>query len=333
MTTRTSFALVGDNEDTSYPSDEGYPLAVSQKLNDQALDRYSQAGLVKEGESAPKWQYPSGNDGFNVPLLKFTFLDAYANRVRVAPTILIKMPNTFNISNFSEYSRTDNIFGAGSTFYDLSQSEFQRQQAIEGFNAADFGLTAGEAVKIAVQRGFAGVQGFLGSAGMNNIAQFEFDNRSAVNPFAQMLYKGPQYRRYQVPVIMKPKNAIESENIRKIISAFRVASSPSVPSTSGVSPGGELSIGLGSTFTFGYPHLTQFDVTFRGPKGSGFINIFRSKPCAIESVTVDYGGQKLTFFEDGMPTEINFTLQLTEILPRTLGDARTDARDPNRRMV
>ena len=132
---------------------------------------------------------------------------------------------------------------------------------------------------------------------------------------------------------MKPKNATESENIRKIISAFRVASSPSVPSTAGVSPNGELSIGLGSTFTFGYPHLTQFDVTFRGPKGNGFINIFRSKPCAIESVTVDYGGQKLTFFEDGMPTEINFTLQLTEILPRTLGDARTDARDPNRRMV
>jgi hypothetical protein len=246
------------------------------------------------------------------------------------------MPNTFNISNFSEYSRTENIFGAG-TFYDLNKTEFDRQKTQEGFDAANFGLTAGEAFKIAFQRGLANIQGFIGSAGMNNIAQYEFANRTAVNPFAQMLYKGPQYRRYQVPVIMKPKNRQEAKNIQKIISAFRVASSPSIPSTAGVL--GDLNLGQGSTFTFGYPHLTQFDIVFNGPEspdgtgGKKTVNIFRSKPCAIESVTVDYGGQKLTFFEDGMPTEVNFTLQLTEVLPRTLGDARTDAKDPNRTMV
>lgn len=321
---RTSFAIVGDNETTSYPDDQGYPIAVNRSLNDQALDRYTNAGLT-----AGKYQYPFSNDGFNVPLLKFTFLDAYADRVNVAPTIFIKMPNTFNISNFSDYARTENIFGAG-TFYDLNKTEFERQQGESGFDAANFGLTAAEAFKIAFQRGLAQVQGFIGSAGMNNLAQYEFANRTAVNPFAQMLYKGPQYRRYQIPVIMKPKNQSEATNIQKIISAFRVASSPSVPSTSGIL--GDLNVGAGSTFTFGYPHLTQFDITFKGPNKTT-MNLFRSKPCAIESVTVDYGGQKLTFFEDGMPTEVNFTLQLTEILPRTLGDARTDARDPNRTMV
>jgi hypothetical protein len=41
---------------------------------------------------------------------------------------------------------------------------------------------------------------------------------------------------------------------------------------------------------------------------------------------VDYGGQKMTFFEDGVPTEINLTIQLTEIVPRTLGDAITDTK-------
>lgn len=327
---RTQFSIVADGDTTSYPDDQGYPVAANRALNDQALDRYSNAGLTN-ASSATQWQYPLGNDGFNVPMMKFTFLDAYANRVSNAPNVFIKMPNTFNISNFSEYSRTDNIFGAG-TYYDVNKSEFERLQGEEGFDAANFGLGAGEAFKIAFQRGLAQVQGFIGSAGMNNIAQYEFSNRTAVNPFAQMLYKGPQYRRYQIPVIMKSKNATESKNIQKIISTFRVASSPSVPSTSGILEGVDLNIGQGSTFTFGYPHLTAFDIVFTAP-GKTSVKLFRSKPCAIESVTVDYGGQKLVFFEDGMPTEINFTLQLTEILPRTLGDARTDAKDPSRTMV
>jgi len=74
---------------------------------------------------------------------------------------------------------------------------------------------------------------------------------------------------------------------------------------------------------FGYPHLTAFDINFKSPTENKVI--FESKLCAIESVAVDYGGQKMAFFEDGVPTEINLTLQLSEISVRTLGDARYDS--------
>lgn len=53
--------------------------------------------------------------------------------------------------------------------------------------------------------------------------------------------------------------------------------------------------------------------------------IYRSKLCAIESVAADYGGQKMTFFADGRPTDIAMTIQLTEVTPRTLGDSITDS--------
>jgi hypothetical protein len=97
-----------------------------------------------------------------------------------------------------------------------------------------------------------------------------------------------------------------------------------VPSTSGLGVGGNINIGEGNTFTFGYPHLTQFDLVFFSDENNSK-RIFRSKPCVIESVSTDYGSQKMTFFEDGNPAEITLTVQLTEIVPRTLGDAKYDA--------
>lgn len=104
----------------------------------------------------------------------------------------------------------------------------------------------------------------------------------------------------------------------------RQASSPTIPSGSG--PLGA-AIGPGTSYTFGYPHLTQFNINFMKITGndSQLTTLFRSKACAIDSVSADYGGQKMTFFEDGVPTEINFTIQLTEITPRTVGDAKFDA--------
>ena len=63
------------------------------------------------------------------------------------------------------------------------------------------------------------------------------------------------------------------------------------------------------------------------------LKFFRSKACVIDSVSVDYGGQKLTFFEDGNVTETQLTIQLTEIIPRTLGDGMSEAKNSNFSMV
>lgn len=316
--TITTFNLVADNQNTSYPDDGAYPIAQNRTNN--AIQRYASAGL-----SNAKLQYPIDGalNSFNVPLMKFVFLDAYAERISDTPQIFLRVPNLFNVSDFSDYSRTEAIFGAGSDFANISQQVFNERKFQQGFDAANFALTAAEAFQYAIQKGLTGAQGFIQSAGLNNIAQAEFSARAAVNPFTQLLYKGPQYRKYQVPIIIKPKSQAEAEAAIKIITAFRVASAPSVPNTSGISVG-EKSIGAGSSFLFGYPHLTQFDIQFK--KDTEQKVLFRSKPCVIDSVAVDYGGQKMSFFEDGKPTEVNMTIQLTEIVPRTLGDAITDSK-------
>ncbi len=338
---RTSFTPTTDSETALYPEAGSGIQEASTEVTGH--DRYTQAGLV-QGNGA--WQFPIENDAFNVPFLQFKFLDAFGNILNNtrAPVIYIRMPNQFNISGFSEYSRTDNIFGAGNTLLrDENALAIGKAKQEEGFDqslVAKYGLSAAEAFQTGIARAFAQVEGFLASGGMNNINQFEFTQRQAINPFAQLLYKGPQHRKYQIPVIMRPRSKQEADHIKKIIHTFRVASSPSVPNVSGkfrystISAGSkEISTGIGegSTFTFGYPHLTQFDVIFKTEAQD--IKIFRSKACVIDSVAVDYGGQKLTFFEDGNVTETQLTIQLTEIIPRTLGDGISESKNPNFSMV
>ncbi len=338
---RTSFTPTVDGQTALYPEAGSGIQEASTEVSGH--DRYTAANLV---QGTGVWQYPIQNDDFNVPFLQFKFLDAFGNifNQQRAPTIYLRMPNQFNISAFSEYARTDNIFGAGNQLLknenDLAYGRASQEENFDSSIIAKYGLSAAEAFQTGIARALKGVEGFLASGGMNNIAQFEFTQRQAVNPFSQLLYKGPQHRKYQIPVMMRPRSKQEAEHIKKIIHTFRVASSPSVPNLSGnftytglsgSRPPIETGIGEGSTFTYGYPHLTQFDVVFKTVEQD--IKIFRSKACVIDSVAVDYGGQKLTFFEDGNVTEAQLTIQLTEIIPRTLGDGMSEAKNNNFSMV
>lgn len=326
---RSVFYLTNDSGDNAvYLDSTNVEGGTGENRPSQDYSRY---GVLGFGSGADI-QYPLNNDGYNIPFLRFVFLDAFGSRIFQAPKIRLKLPNAFNLSNFSDYSKTDNIFGGRSALQAAIDAKKSKDATGENFDPSTYVSSAGEAFQYTLERGISNILGFIGSAGMNSISQYEFLQRQAVNPQAQLLYKGPQYRKYQIPVIMRPRNKTESRNCLAIINAFRLASSPTAPVGTGVLGA---SIGPGTSFTFGYPHLVQFNINFAKKAGdeSQLATLFRSKACAIDSVSVDYGGQKMTFFEDGVPTEMNFTLQLTEIIPRTVGDARNDARSPNSTMV
>lgn len=323
MSTTTAFSLTYD------------PASAQGGTPGQAEARYSSIGAA--GKS---FYYPSTFDsGFNVPQVTFYFLNAYGEDISSGPVLQIKMPGLFNVTGISDYSRAENIFGDSSTYQTIASAGLAEKIGASGAagdalnQIATAGLTGVEAFQYSIKKGLGSILGFVGSAGLSNIGQFEFNSRRAVNPMAQLLYKGPQVRRYQFPFSFKPKNKADSDNIRKIVGVFRVASAASVTGSSGGEINSEgvtsnLDAGAGNSFTFGYPHLTAFRVSFSSPT-AGVKHLFRSRVCAIESVSVDYGGQKMAFFEDGSPTEINLTVQLTEVMPRTLGDAITDANDSN----
>jgi len=329
----TQFFMTMDGKDTSYPEDTG---SADIKNSSQNVGRYATAGL-----NDAKLRFPLTTDAFNTPYIKFFFLDAYGNLIGGGPIINLRMPSVFNISNFSDYSRTDQIVsGSGGTNGSVADALFNfGTTGLAGLsNAAEQTVSnMAEAIAYSLRRGAAAGGGFVESMGLSGISQFEFSNRKAVNPMAQLLYKGPQYRKYQIPVPMKPRNKEDAQEIRRIIKTFRIASSPSYTSSNidvelrtALQSNTDAQSFLDNTsFTFGYPHLVAFNIEFYENENRTIKVLYKSKACAIESVAVDYGGQKITFFEDGMPTEMNLTLQLSEVVARTLGDEMNNGTNNN----
>lgn len=296
-------------------------------VGNQAIGRY--AGFTGS------YSYPESNivDGYYVPMMNFNFYDAFGSRVTNSPLVKLRVPPNFNVTHISEYARQDNIFDRNmqDTIANIYGGATTDKVAAQAGNVStndlntssdllQYGATAAEAFLYSLEKSLESVKGFISSGGLNGLAQAEFLGRAAVNPYAQLLYKGPAFRRYTVPVVIKPRSKKEADNAVKIIKIFKLASSPSVQNRS-IRVGGK-TINMQS-FTFGYPHLTMFDITFSSPEVNK--TIFESKLCAIENVAVDYGGTKMAFFEDGIPTEIQLQLQLTEVMVRTLGDAKIDS--------
>ena len=311
----TQFFMTMDGTNTSYPEDEGHSASAG------ANGRYTNANLTNE-----RLVFPQQTDSFNTPYVKFYFLDAYGSVVPTAPVVSLRMPSVFNISNFSDYSKTDQIMSNATAASRLNASGKTGLEALMDA-ASQTVVNMAEAINYSLQKGAATALGFGESVGLSNLSQFEFSQRQSINPMSQLLYKGPQYRKYQIPVPMKPRNKAETVTVQKIIKAFRVASAPSYSTGSGNLLGEAL--GSETAFTFGYPHLVAFNIEFYSSKDSAIKVLYKSKACALESFAVDYGGQKLTFFEDGVPTEMNLTLQLSEITARTLGDEQRAGQNSN----
>ena len=312
---KTIYQLAGNEGHQSYASNEStWPTA-----NDPN-ERYADVG---SGEIRFPDKMDSGNDDHVTPYVKMAILNADGARVSEAPFLYLKAPNQLNLSNINNYQQDGPIFGAGST------SGFQIANDILGA-AETAGLSAAQALEYTISKGGQSLLGFLGSAGLNNLSQFEFLSKNTVNPMQQQLYKGPTFRRYQLPFNMKPRNRFDAVQSRRAVTALKLAAAASI------SESDESLSGI--NLTFGYPNLIQFTIMVKkspetgrrqssyGKGREGWQILFRSKPCVIETVQSDYGGQKMTFFtEDNYPTETNLTLSLIEILPRTLGDAKSDA--------
>lgn len=112
-----------------------------------------------------------------------------------------------------------------------------------------------------------------------------------INPFYFMVYKRPAYKEFRFSWSLAPSSQQESETLKKIITEMKKAALPS----SG--PG----FGL-----MKYPKIAM--ISFEPSK-----YLFKLKPCAIESVQVEYAPAGPSFFKSGAPTMVNLGISLKEI--------------------
>jgi hypothetical protein len=136
------------------------------------------------------------------------------------------------------------------------------------------------------------------------IKLFDMGRRGAgiaqtVNPFLYMLYKQPAFREFELAWSFSPNNANETSDLAQIINYLKTGALPRYT----------------NLLSLDYPFLALIRLN-----PNQFM--FDFKPCAITSVNIDYtgSGHGPSFYNDGGPSIINFTLGVKEVAIQTRDD-------------
>ena len=162
-----------------------------------------------------------------IPVITFYFATAKGFSADTLPnSVSMHLPGAgISISSLQNFSTEESVAGAG-VAGTLSTPEFSMSGVAELIGAV--GQTVTSSLVRTVLDGLVGTAGFATSAGGSGISQVEFLLRQTFNNFQQLIYKGPTHRVFQLPFSMKPSSATEAEDVRDIVLAFKMASSPSI---------------------------------------------------------------------------------------------------------
>lgn len=119
----------------------------------------------------------------------------------------------------------------------------------------------------------------------------------APNPRKEQVFKSVDFRTFQFEYQFFPRDAQEAKNVLNIINQFKVHMHPEFKDS--------------SNFLYIYP--SEFDIYYyQGTKEN--MNIHRHTSCVLTEMTVNYSPQgTFTTFDNGMPTQINITLNFREL--------------------
>jgi hypothetical protein len=143
----------------------------------------------------------------------------------------------------------------------------------------------------------------FGSASLSDVIQF--GAKVKTNPFREVFFEGIDYRKFNFKYKFMPKNDSEAQSVYDIIATFKEHMHP------------ELSAG-----GYFYIYPSEFKIAYYyNNKENGYIN--RIADCALTDMTVDYGGEQFSSFDNGSPTEINLSLSFRELELLTKETIRT----------
>lgn len=123
-----------------------------------------------------------------------------------------------------------------------------------------------------------------------------------INPQLQMIYRGTNFRSFQLSFMFSPKSAAEAEKVDKIINTLRYHFSPTM-AVGGVSSNDSM---------FLIPP-SLFNVVFKLNSNE---NKFLPKygDCVLESIDVDNAPNGFAAYDDGASVQTRLTLQFKEIV-------------------
>lgn len=154
----------------------------------------------------------------------------------------------------------------------------------------------------------AGSKGMVGEAA----GQALINLGEVVNPHTQMLFKGPGLRQFSFNFKLIPRSQSEANQIIKIVKFFRTCAYPEL-SSGGTGENGQ-SLQMAA---LKFPEI--FRINYVNANGKDNPNMIKFIDSYLTSVGVTYNPNSPSFFDNGMPSEID--LQLTFQESKTLNRA------------
>jgi hypothetical protein len=119
----------------------------------------------------------------------------------------------------------------------------------------------------------------------------------AFNPRKEQVFKGVDFRTFQIEYQFFPRNAPESRNVLNIIKMFKLHMHPEFKDT--------------NKFLYIYP--SEFDITYYS-NGAENTSIHKHTSCVLTEMNINYTpNSQFTTFADGTPTQINVMMTFREL--------------------
>jgi hypothetical protein len=128
----------------------------------------------------------------------------------------------------------------------------------------------------------------------------------AANPLKEQIFNGVNFRTFQMDYQFFPRNPKEADNVLRIIQQFKYHAHPEFKDK--------------NNFIYIYP--SEFDIAYyRGNEENKAIH--RHTSCVLQSITVNYTPNGIfNTFENGIPTQINISLDFVELARLTKDEIR-----------
>lgn len=282
-------------------------------LVNSALSEVASAFAQVYGGKKVSLRYPLGDEEKFQNMIKFTALsrqqknnipDKFITSPQFAASTLgavsLYMPAGLQVNDNLSYDNVDTGIGGmlvNSYQNAASASEFLKQVGKDSPQLGDRFISQ-KLAEASQNKGIAG-----GAAG-----QVLINRGEVINPHTQMLFRSPALRQFNFNFKLIPRSKAEAKEIIKIVQFFRLAAYPS--------------LGPGSTEAKGTSNNTQlnmasytfpdvFEIKYMSGKRENR-NLIKFGRAYLTAINVNYNQSSPTFYDDGMPSEIDLSLTFQE---------------------
>ena len=181
-------------------------------------------------------------------------------------------------------------------------------QVVQAFMAQGISF---DAVRASVDPVFDGVKSILNRLGISALdtiapgaeALIALNRGKVLAPKMEVMFEGIGKRSFSYTFVFTPDSLAEAEEVERIIFTFRKHAASNFAD--------------GTTFGFELEIPDMFEIQYYTDKGSPNGYLHKIGNCALESVSVTYGGEKMTFHETDShgapPTKTSMTLNFKEL--------------------